>query len=143
MNWKFWNKRKESKTIPQNRPPGKINPTDNVLAETRDPCLRCGACCAFFLVSFPSQETQSAGGSVPFKLTGKSVKNRRYMKGTETKHPRCTALDGFIGARVSCRIYNDRPSICKAFSRSWKNDASNFLCDRARAAYGLQTFSQY
>ena len=143
MPWKFWNRKKKNEGCAQSlteSPP----PSITTAADANNPCLTCGACCAFFLVSFPSHETdQSSGGLVPFELTRKSADSRRCMKGTETKRPRCVALKGFIGARVNCRIYASRPSTCRAFSRSWEHDESNFLCDRARAAYGLQIFSQY
>jgi Fe-S-cluster containining protein len=141
--WKFWNWKKKNKAgapSPVESSPSRIA----TAADANNPCLTCGACCAFFLVSFPSHEAdQSAGGLVPSELTRRSANSRRCMKGTETRRPRCVALNGFIGARVDCRIYASRPSTCRAFSRSWEYDASNFLCDRARAAYGLQVFSQY
>lgn len=76
-------------------------------------------------------------------MCGTLADSRRFMKGTETKQPRCAALDGFIGTLVRCRIYQTRPSTCRNFMRSWESGVGNFLCDRARAAYGFQVFSQY
>lgn len=143
MPWKFWNRKKGMSACAQSPAEEKSSNT-KAPAVANNPCLRCGACCAFFLVSFPSHEAdQSTGGLVPHEMTGESAMFRRCMKGTETKRPRCIALSGFIGGRVHCRIYKNRPSTCRAFRRSWEYDASNFLCDRARAAYGLHAFSQY
>ena len=143
MPWKLWNSKKAKSACAQ-IPAEKTPTSGKESAEINNPCLRCGACCAFFLVSFPSHETdQGAGGLVPFELTGESANSRRCMKGTETKQPRCIALGGTIGARVNCTIYKNRPSTCRAFRRSWEKNEGNFLCDKARSAYGLQVFSQY
>jgi Fe-S-cluster containining protein len=96
------------------------------------------------MVSFPGSESDSVrGGVVPLAMSGESSDTRLYMKGTETKTPRCIALDGFIGTQVACRIYLNRPSTCRAFRRSWEQGDGNFLCDRARSAFGLDPFSQY
>mgnify|MGYP002063433598 FL=1 len=143
MPWKFWNRTKGESARPQ-LPADKTPSNGKAAADNNNPCLRCGACCAFFLVSFPSYEAdQSTGGLVPIELTGESANSRRCMKGTETKQPRCVALGGTIGAHVSCSIYNNRPSTCRAFRRSWERNEDNFLCYKARSAYGLQVFSQY
>lgn len=108
------------------------------------PCESCGACCAFFLVSFPGSESDDiAGGLVPHGMSGRCGDTRRFMHGTETRHPRCVALQGVVGSSVSCSIYENRPTICRSFSRSWENNSGNMLCDRARAVFGLQPFSQY
>lgn len=143
MPWKFWNRKKEIDLGghgPAEEEPLRVK----AAPDANNPCLRCGACCAFFLVSFPPNEADPGfGGLVPLELTGESADLRRYMRGTETKKPRCIALNGFVGTRVNCRIYLDRPSTCRAFCRSWEHDVGNHLCDRARAAYGMQVFSQY
>ncbi|EER5964904.1 YkgJ family cysteine cluster protein, partial [Escherichia coli] len=34
-----------------------------------NPCMTCGACCAFFRVSFYWAEADDAGGKVPVSLT--------------------------------------------------------------------------
>lgn len=142
MSWKFWN-RIENSAYAQS-PAGKKLSSVKKAENANNPCLRCGACCAFFLVSFPSHEVdQNAGGLVPFELTSELAYSRRCMMGTESKRPRCIALTGFIGSRVHCQIYGNRPSTCRAFRRSWEDNVGNSLCNRARAVYGLQEFSQY
>lgn len=112
--------------------------------QVHSPCQRCGACCAFYLVSFPSVEAvdipgarELYDGSLPLSET------RRFMRGTKARHPRCQALVGTIGSHVSCSIYAHRPSTCCAFQRSWESDTGNTLCDRARGVFGLEPFSQY
>lgn len=101
-------------------------------------CLSCGACCTMFRVSFYWGEADPAfGGSVPVELTEKLNESRRVMKGTNQVRPRCIALAGTIGEKVTCTIYEDRPSPCRAFSVSWENGIHNPDCDRARAVYGL------
>ncbi|EJF2880940.1 YkgJ family cysteine cluster protein, partial [Escherichia coli] len=34
-----------------------------------NPCMTCGACCAFFRVSFYWAEADDAGGTIPARLT--------------------------------------------------------------------------
>lgn len=83
---------------------------------------------------------------MPLPMTGCSRTNKHYMMGTETNTPRCCALLGVVGTKVSCTIYENRPSGCRSFLRSWEHgqDAEgNFLCDKARAAFGMQPFEQY
>lgn len=101
------------------------------------PCVSCGACCAFFRVSFHWAELQSAGGAVPDEWTTQVSQHRNCMAGTHTKTPRCTALAGEIGQAVSCTLYNDRPSPCREFSSNADSLVHNADCDRARAHYGL------
>ena len=108
------------------------------------PCKTCGACCAFFCVSFPSSETDDVpGGFVPIDMTTYLNNTQRFMKGTKGKNPRCIALEGRVGLSVKCLIYENRPSSCRGFNISWKNNIGNFLCDRSRMFFGLQPFTKY
>jgi Fe-S-cluster containining protein len=104
-----------------------------------NPCLTCGACCAFFRASFYWAETESGSpGGVPDALTEKINDFRVQMKGTRGLQPRCVALTGEIGQQVACRIYAQRSSVCRAFQASWFDGVTvNEDCDRARAAHGL------
>ena len=108
-----------------------------------NPCETCGACCAFFAVSFPECEITDHTGLVPSDLTLSEKISERIMRGTQTSHPRCIALEGRIGSRVKCSIYASRPSTCRNFIRSWEAGTGNDLCDRARQIYGLLPFSPY
>lgn len=103
-----------------------------------NPCLTCGACCAFFRASFYWAET-SAGSpdGVPEHLTEKINDFRVQMKGTRGPKPRCIALSGEIGRSVACAIYERRSSVCRDFPPSLADGIVNEDCDRARAAHGL------
>jgi len=103
-----------------------------------NPCLECGACCAFYRVSFHWSESERfLGGRTPSELTVKIAPHRTAMRGTEGERPRCVALGGEIGTAVACSIYDDRPSPCREFEASWSDGAPNERCDKARAAHGL------
>jgi Fe-S-cluster containining protein len=107
-------------------------------------CMRCGACCALFRVSFDCRETDDiAGGVVPLHLTVKVNGTLSVMRGTEKRPIRCQALIGQIGMMVSCVIYDQRPSACRLFLMAWENDRGNSNCDRARALYGLTPISHF
>ncbi|MDP9707401.1 UNVERIFIED_ORG: Fe-S-cluster containining protein [Rahnella aquatilis] len=59
------------------------------------------------------------------------------MQGTNSKTPRCVALEGEVGHAVSCSVYLNRPTPCREFDQSGLNGIGNAACDRARAKYGL------
>lgn len=106
-------------------------------APQRNPCLDCGACCAFFRISFYWSEADPASsGLTPPELTTKITPMRAAMR-TEPASPRCVALEGEIGKRVRCTIHPLRPSPCREFEASWVTGVRNERCDRARAHYGL------
>lgn len=109
-----------------------------------NPCLSCGACCAYYRVSFHWSEAEKAlGGTVPASLTEELTPFLRCMAGTNQKHPRCVALRGVIGRRVRCRIHARRPSTCREFGPAWESGAVRASddglarCNAARAAWGL------
>ena len=47
------------------------------------------------------------------------------LAGTAGAKPRCTALEGVIGGQVHCRIYAQRPSVCRDFTMAWENGEAN------------------
>lgn len=103
-----------------------------------NPCLRCGACCARFRVSFYWAEGDDATpGGVPAALTDRLSPFRRVMRGTNRSQPRCIALDGEIGTAARCSIHPRRPSVCREFTPSWADGVRHARCDQARAAWGL------
>jgi Fe-S-cluster containining protein len=105
---------------------------------TVNPCLKCGACCAFFRASFYWTECDEVTpGGVPVDLTDKLNDFCLVMKGTNQPTPRCACLSGEIGRRVFCTIYAQRASICRDFDPSWIDGKQNVRCDKARMAWGL------
>jgi hypothetical protein len=105
--------------------------------ESANPCLTCGACCAFYRVSFYWAEADDAHGPVPAELTEKLDHHRRAMKGTNQPQPRCVALEGEIGSCVRCVVYGHRPSVCHELKVSWEDGTPSDQCDKARRAWGL------
>jgi len=73
-------------------------------------CQVCGACCveAGSVILVPAR-----GDSVPSDLVSRhktgQLEVAKHMGG------RCKALEGVIGACVSCSIYENRPRVCKQF----------------------------
>lgn len=82
-----------------------------------NPCMTCGACCAYFRVSFYWAEGDDASGRVPASLTEPVTPFLRCMAGTNQKQPHCKALIGTPGENVSCAIYENRPSTCRELRR--------------------------
>lgn len=104
------------------------------------PCTRCGACCAYFRVAFYWRETiENPPNNVPQELVEDLDSFRMCMKGTNVKTGvQCVALEGRVGKRVRCTIYDNRPTPCRAFDASYSNGKQNKRCDQARAAHGLK-----
>jgi Predicted Fe-S-cluster oxidoreductase len=108
------------------------------LDEPAHPCLRCGACCAYFRVSLHwSEAAPELGGQVPPELTEALRLHERVMLGTSQAKPRCVALEAEIGTHSRCTIHARRPAACAALAASWEYGEASAQCDRARAAHGL------
>jgi uncharacterized protein len=103
-----------------------------------NPCLRCGACCAFFRVSFYWGEADPAvPGSVPVELTEPLNPYRSVMLGTRCAPTRCIALQGEIGDDARCTIYTQRPGPCRELE-PWQPDGEpDEKCARARQHHNL------
>ena len=81
-----------------------------------DACIRCGACCASFRVSFYWAETDAhPTGRVPEELTEPVSPYFVAMKGTNQARLRCVALQGEVGQAAGCGIYELRSSTCRDF----------------------------
>ena len=65
------------------------------------------------------------------------------MAGTNSKSPRCAALEGQIGSCVHCTIYAERPSPCREFKVAWEDGLPSAECDKARMAWGLPLLRPY
>ena len=103
-------------------------------------CTSCGACCATYPVIFSRQELDSAaGGWVPVELSENDPIFSRcaYMRGTHEQPRRCVALQGVIGSKVSCEIYDRRPSPCRDFAMEADAGKGDLRCGDARRLHGL------
>ena len=90
-------------------------------------CQKCGACCLDQLVVL------MPGDNVPFHMTiDKSCVSVMYNEGlpdglTPLDHcvglvmnnqfGRCIALEGKVGVEVSCKIYENRPVVCRVMKK--------------------------
>jgi hypothetical protein len=99
-----------------------------------NPCLRCGACCAAFRVSFYWAEATETG--LPDALTEKVNSFFSCMAGTNQSSPHCHALQGNVGNEVACTVYHQRPSPCREVQ------PGDGKCNIARARYGLPPVGQ-
>ncbi|WP_171161568.1 YkgJ family cysteine cluster protein [Usitatibacter palustris] len=72
-------------------------------------CTSCGACCASYRVSF----YWSDGASLPESMVEKITPVMACMAGSNSASPRCVALQGAVGERVRCSVYEQRPPVCR------------------------------
>jgi len=92
-------------------------------------CQQCGACCAYFRVSFYWAE--AAQLALPDSWVEQLDRHRAAMAGTNHPAPRCRALQGEIGKQVNCCVYPARPSPCRELQ------PGDDKCNMARARHGL------
>ena len=93
-------------------------------------CQQCGACCAYFRVSFYWAEARERG--LPDSLIERVNAHVACMAGTGGPAPRCAALHGEIGKAVACGVYSLRPAPCREL------EPGDEKCNKARARYGLE-----
>jgi Fe-S-cluster containining protein len=87
-------------------------------------CLACGACCAYS-ASWPVLIGEGDGEGIPDELID-------FGSGRMLCHDnRCSALEGEIGRRASCGVYENRPLVCREFQ------AGSDDCIMARSKFGL------
>ena len=105
----------------------------------QNPCKLCGACCLGYQASFYWAEADDATrGGVPVRMTIRVGLFRRAMR--RGPDGRCIALHGAPGHRVSCTIYNRRPSVCRNFEPAWQEGSGDSRCNESRARLGLPPF---
>lgn len=103
-----------------------------------NPCHGCNACCRHFRVSFYHGELDTQpGGQVPADMTVQLSPFRACMKGTESGHGRCTALQD----NGRCGIYAQRPSVCREFPVFMADGSFNPECVRLRALHGIAAWA--
>ncbi len=93
---------------------------------TASPCQACGACCAY-AGDWPrfSTESEAELDRIPADLVAPSLGGMRWLG------DRCAALDGVVGTATACRIYADRPHVCRAC------EPGDDACTMARERRGL------
>jgi Fe-S-cluster containining protein len=113
-----------------------------------NPCVSCGACCAYFRVSFPKPGPEDRA-NVPADLIEPLDQTRVCMKGTNRDDPRCAALKGEISVEVKCGIYDRRPAPCRRFGVQWRAEGAASIsgrdfvhCNRARCHWHLPRLSK-
>lgn len=85
-------------------------------------CEGCGACCAYSW-EWPTLIGDRDGEGIPAHL----IEDGRMRCDGD----RCAALAGTIGEAVHCRVYEDRPLVCREFT------AGSDACHAVRAHFGL------
>jgi uncharacterized protein len=105
------------------------------------PCQKCGACCAYFRVSFHWSETLPESFSVPLNMTEVITPHTIAMRGTNQPDPCCQALVGVIGQDIQCSIYTHRPEPCRTFRPSFEDGFKHDRCDQARSGKGMRALT--
>ncbi|WP_024510851.1 YkgJ family cysteine cluster protein [Bradyrhizobium sp. ARR65] len=99
---------------------------DCTSAATDNPCVTCGACCAYS-ENWPRFSTED---DAALELIPEQLVNARGS-GMACENDRCAALTGRIGVATSCAIYAIRPDVCRT---CMPGDPE---CTMARRKHGL------
>ena len=99
-------------------------------------CLTCGACCQS-LLCVGVRPTDTVDPELYWDITvqtdgGELVVDRYLKRNSETLA--CAALEGTLGERVRCTIYETRPKMCHHF------EAGSDRCHAIRRAFGIEPF---
>lgn len=109
-----------------------ITPKDTPIPD----CLTCGACCASQLCV--NLSPGNAVSSKDFWEITKPGANGEFTVDRCIKRKEedfsCTALDGTVGEKVGCRVYEDRPKMCRML------EEGSDRCHAIRRAFGIEPF---
>jgi Fe-S-cluster containining protein len=99
-------------------------------------CLTCGACCQS-LLCVGVRPSDNVHPDLVWDITaeandGEIVVDRYLRRNGETLA--CVALEGTVGEKVACSIYDTRPVMCHHF------DAGSDRCHAIRRAFGIEPF---
>lgn len=108
------------------------------------PCINCGACCGTYRVSFLRSELAPNGlWKVPASEVEDHGTDYVSLKGTtKNHHPSCNQLQGRIGKKAWCGMYENRPSPCRNFKASYEDGTKQPRCDEARRVHGLRPLTK-
>lgn len=98
------------------------------MSTAANPCMSCGACCAYYRITFHADESIA----IPAEYLERLQPEVFCMKGTNNYPPRCSALRGEVGQQVSCAIYENRPSSCREFNEYELDGTPNMRCFKLR-----------
>lgn len=98
------------------------------------PCTTCGACCAYFKVTYPKLNNEF----VPKHRVIEINKTTNALKGADKFKGKCEALTGEIGKVGICDMYESRPHVCRDFPVWMPNGKQNPRCVKARVYHGIE-----
>lgn len=97
-------------------------------------CTTCGACCAYLLcvaVKHSDDTPADAFWNITNETAAGEITVDRFMR-RNSESGACAALDGKLGEEALCRIYPNRPQVCREF------EAGSDKCRALRRAYGFE-----
>ena len=97
-------------------------------------CMTCGACCAaFVVVDAENADIPEDKVWIVQSLRNGSEPGGRFIRRREGDLA-CAGLEGRVGDRVNCTIYDARPKMCREF------EAGSDRCHAVRRAFGIEPF---
>ncbi len=97
-------------------------------------CVECGVCCVFPL-NVPVKPVESDRLPAYWEVFADDAPEKPAigrLLPRDAENGQCVNLEGRIGEKVGCAIYNDRPSACHDF------EAGSDRCHEYRRMYGIE-----
>lgn len=132
------------KLTPKQREAARVARTEVISTTiTQDDCVTCGACClarghvnvvalttADVYRRWTPLQRRTLLRDAPMQ-TVVPAKALRVIQSEGDRFPRCAALQGEVGKNATCRVYENRPTVCREFT------PGSAACVHARAQLGL------
>ena len=111
--------------------------SENVVTDAADAvpdCVTCGVCCSFTLIA-PIEKDRNEGLPSYWEVYPDDAPDEppilRVMP-RDDENGQCVNLDGELGKKVGCSVYEHRPSGCRDF------EAGSDRCREYRRMYGIE-----
>lgn len=109
--------------------------TERVITDPSVPipdCIPCGACCIYgLIIPINRREPEPLQKYLEVTLDGADDLVIERVLERDEADGRCINLSGIVGKEIGCKVYPDRPQICRDF------DAGSDRCFGYRRMYGI------
>jgi len=132
-------KKVRAKELAESIPIGELSSkvAGNIITPKNAPvpeCLTCGLCCSSFLTVHVHRDDPAPRESyweINVEARKRELTVDRVLK-REPEGGRCISLNGELGKELSCKIYEDRPNLCREF------ETGSDKCHALRRISGLE-----
>lgn len=110
---------KRQTRMPRQIPLSKLSKrrAENAITDESAPvpdCISCGACCVYGLIPINRRDPEPLREYIELTLDNADVVIERALP-RDDEDGRCVNLNGTFGVEIGCKVYPDRPQVCRDF----------------------------